>query len=104
MGYDLLITEFDVHDNALPADIGARDQAVADYARTYLDLMLSYSQLGDILAWGMSDRYSWFQNRSPRPDGLAKRPCPYDADFRPKPLREAIAAALRETTTRNRRA
>jgi endo-1,4-beta-xylanase len=95
MGYQLLITEFDVHDRGLPADIATRDRAVADYARAYLDLMLSYGQLGDILAWGMSDRYSWLQQRTPRPDGLPKRPCPYDAEFRPKPLREAIAGALR---------
>jgi endo-1,4-beta-xylanase len=95
MGYQLLITEFDVHDRGLPADIATRDRAVADYARGYLDLMLSYGQLGDILAWGMSDRYSWLQQRTPRPDGLPKRPCPYDAEFRPKPLREAIAGALR---------
>ena len=35
-----------------------RDRMVADYGRAYLDLMLSYPQLGDILAWGMTDRYS----------------------------------------------
>ena len=28
--------------------------------------MLSYAQLGDILAWGMSDRYSWLQGLTPR--------------------------------------
>lgn len=95
MGYDLLITEFDVHDRGLPADIAERDRAVADYARGYLDLMLSYPRLGDVLAWGMTDRYSWLQGRTPRSDGLPKRPCPYDADFRPKPLREALAASLR---------
>ena len=94
MGYALLITEFDVHDRGLPADIAVRDRAVADYARAYLDLMLSYHQLGDILVWGMCDRYSWLQNRTPRADGLPKRPCPYDSEFRPKPLRGAIADAL----------
>jgi endo-1,4-beta-xylanase len=102
MGYDLLVTEFDVHDKGLPADIAARDRAVADYARAYLDLMLSYRQMGDILAWGMCDRYSWLQERWLRADRLPKRPSPYDADFRPKPLREAIAAALRGATTQYR--
>ena len=100
----LIITELDVHDKGLPADIGERDRATADLAHAYLDLMLGYSQLGDIMAWGMCDRYSWLQGRSPRPDGLPKRPCPYDADFRPKPLREAIAAALQNATSRNHRA
>lgn len=98
MGYDLLITEFDVHDKGLPADIPTRDRAIAEHARAYLDLMLSYPQMGDILAWGMCDRYSWLQERWLRPDRLPKRPCPYDADFRPKPLREAIAGALRGAT------
>lgn len=101
MGYDLIITEFDVHDRGIAGDFAARDRAVADYARAWLDLMLSYPQLGDILAWGMCDRYSWLQQRPPRADGLPKRCCPYDADFRPKPLREAIAAALRGATSRH---
>jgi endo-1,4-beta-xylanase len=77
-----------------PAAIGPRDRMVADYARAYLDVMLSYRQLGDILAWGMVDRYSWLEGFDPRRDKLAKRGTPYDRQFRSKPLREAIAAAL----------
>ena len=38
MDFELLITEFDVHDRYFPADIAARDAAVASLARTYLDL------------------------------------------------------------------
>lgn len=94
MGYKLIVTEFDVNDKLAPAPIGARDRAVADYARAYLDLMLSYPQLGDILAWGMVDRYSWLEDFDPRPDRRPKRGTPYDRQFRPKPLRQAIAAAL----------
>jgi endo-1,4-beta-xylanase len=95
MGYGLKITEFDVNDQALPADIAARDQSVADYARAYLDLMFSYPQLKDVLAWGLCDRYSWLQQFQPlRGDGLAKRCCPYDGAFAAKPLRAAIAAAF----------
>ncbi|HEY0314119.1 MAG TPA: endo-1,4-beta-xylanase [Allosphingosinicella sp.] len=94
MGYQLLITEFDVNDRGIKGDIAQRDRAVADYARAYLDLMLSYPQLGDVLAWGMTDDRSWLQERPPRADALPKRPCPYGADYRPKPLRTAIAAAF----------
>ena len=72
----------------------ARDRMVADYARAYFDVMLSYRQLGDILAWGMVDRYSWLEGFDPRRDKLPKRGTPYDARFRSKPLRDAIAAAL----------
>jgi endo-1,4-beta-xylanase len=95
MGYGLVITEFDVNDQALPADIATRDQSVADYAKAYLDLMFSYPQLKDMLVWGMCDSFSWLQNFQPlRGDGEIKRPCPYDGGFKAKPLRAAITAAL----------
>lgn len=94
MGYRLAITEFDVRDRGLPAAVPARDQAVADFARAYLDVTLSYPQLIDVLAWGMSDRYSWLRGFEPRPDGQVTRGCPYDMDLRPKPLRAALAAAF----------
>jgi len=94
MGYKLLITEFDVKDKALTADIAIRDAKVADYARRYFDVMLDYDELGDILAWGMVDRFSWLQGFAPRDDGLEVRCCPYDSSYRPKALREAIAASL----------
>ncbi|MFC0633126.1 endo-1,4-beta-xylanase [Brevundimonas balnearis] len=94
MGYDLVITEFDVHDKNLPADFAQRDAAVAELGRRYLDLMLSYPQMGDILCWGLSDSHTWLQGRWYREDGLPKRPTPYDAQYRAKPLRQAIADAL----------
>ncbi|MEO7278103.1 MAG: endo-1,4-beta-xylanase [Sphingomicrobium sp.] len=94
MGYQLIITEFDVNDRTAPTAISQRDRMVADYARAYLDLMLSYSQLGDVLAWGMVDRYSWLDDFDPRADKRLKRGTPYDLHFRPKPLRNAIEAAL----------
>ena len=98
MGYKLIITEFDVNDRMAPADIVTRDRMVADYARAYLDVMLSYPQLRDILAWGMVDRYSWLNGFDPRADKQMKRGTPYDADFRPKALREAIASAFASAT------
>lgn len=94
MGYRLLITELDVRDNGLPADISVRDRGVADYARRYLDVMFSYPQLRDVVAWGLCDRFSWIGPFEPRPDKAARRPCPYASDYRPKPLRAAIAQAL----------
>jgi endo-1,4-beta-xylanase len=94
MGYKLLITEFDVNDKKAPSDVAKRDRMVADYARAYLDIMLSYPQLKDVLAWGMVDRYSWLEGFDPRADKLKKRGSPYDANFKAKPLREAIASAF----------
>jgi endo-1,4-beta-xylanase len=100
MGYRLIITEFDVRDRGLPAAIGPRDRGVADFARAYLDIMLTYPQLGDVLAWGLSDRYSWLRGFEPRPDGAVARGCPYDLDLRPKPLRTAMLSALATGTRR----
>ena len=101
MGYRLLITEFDVNDRMAPTNVVARDRMVADYARAYLDLMLSYPQLGDVLCWGMVDRYSWLEGFDPRSDKTRKRGTTYDSDFRPKPLRAAIAASFAGTKTRH---
>ncbi|MEH3104937.1 MAG: endo-1,4-beta-xylanase [Sphingomonas phyllosphaerae] len=94
MGYRLLITELDVRDNGLPVDPTVRDRGVADYARRYLDVMFSYPQLRDVVAWGLCDRFSWIGPFEPRADKAARRPCPYDADYRAKPLRATIAQAI----------
>ncbi|MCW3847419.1 endo-1,4-beta-xylanase [Sphingomonas sp. LB-2] len=95
MGYQLLITEFDVNDRGLPADIEKRDRAVADYAKAYLDICFSYTQLKDVLAWGMCDKYSWLQGFSPRGDKQPMRPVLYDAGFKPKPLYAAFENAFK---------
>lgn len=94
MGYRLLVTEFDVKDKALPANIAQRDEKVADFARRYFDVMLDYRQhLDDVLAWGMVDRFNWLQGFEPakRADGLEVRGTPYDSAYRAKPLRTALA-------------
>jgi endo-1,4-beta-xylanase len=100
MGLDLLITELDVNDKAMPAAIAPRDAAVASLTKDFLDLMLDYRELKQVLVWGMVDRYSWLQGTSPRPDGLPKRPLPYDADLRAKPMRDVLAAAFRAAPER----
>ncbi|QNN65145.1 endo-1,4-beta-xylanase [Sphingomonas rhizophila] len=94
MGYRIHLTEFDVNDKAAPDDVAVRDSMVADFAGAYLDLMLSFPAVRDVLAWGMVDRYSWLTDFDPRADKLVKRGTPYDSQFRPKPLRAAIARSL----------
>jgi len=100
MGYSLLITEFDVHDAPLPAEFALRDRAVAALGRAFLDLTLSFTQVNAVICWGLADRYTWLQGRTPRADGLPKRPTPYDKDLNPKLLRDAIAAAFRSAPPR----
>ena len=100
MGYRLLITEFDVHDTPLPAAHAARDREVAALGRAFLDITLDFREVGGVLCWGLADNYSWLQGRTPRTDGLRKRPTPYDAEYKAKPLRDAIADALRAAPAR----
>jgi len=100
MGLTLTITEMDINDGKFAGSFAQRDRAVADYAKAYLDLTLSYSQVDMVMFWGMQDKYSWLQNFKPRGDGTLKRACPYDEYGRSKPLRDAVAAALRTAPAR----
>jgi endo-1,4-beta-xylanase len=106
MGLQLLITEFDVNDRNLPADIAARDAGVAAAARDYLDLTFSYPNLGDFVFWGLRDADSWLQNWPglARHDSAQMRPAPYDDRYQPQALREAVADAMRAMPPRAARA
>ncbi len=96
----LQITEFDVSEVGTPADIASRDRIIADLARRYLDMMLRYRGLDHVMCWGMLDHHSWLQSRTRRADGMLKRGCPYDPNYQPKPLRQAIADAFRNAPMR----
>jgi endo-1,4-beta-xylanase len=100
MGYSLLITEFDVHDATLPADFAERDRQVAALGRAFLDITLDFREVNAVLVWGLADNHTWLQGRTPRTDGLRKRPTPYDNAYQPKPLRDAMAAAFRAAPDR----
>ena len=62
--------------------------------------MLAYPQTTGVVAWGMADSHTWLQGNWPRADRLPKRPTPYDAEGRAKPLRTAIADAFRAAPAR----
>lgn len=100
MGLDLSLTEFDVNDTRLGPDAEMRDRLIASYTKDYLDIMLGYPQTKELLMWGMVDKYSWLQDFLPREDGVEKRPTLYDSQYQAKPMREAVAAALRAAPAR----
>ncbi|NNU15484.1 hypothetical protein HK107_04005 [Parvularcula sp. ZS-1/3] len=100
MGLDIYLTEFDVNDTRLDPDPALRDRLIATYTEEYLGMMLDYPQTKDILLWGMVDKDSWLQTFLPRDDGVEKRPVPWDSDYQPKPMREAIARALKAAPAR----
>jgi endo-1,4-beta-xylanase len=99
-GLKILITELDVLDDGLPADVAVRDRGVADVYRRYLDVTLDHPAVKALITFGLSDRYTWLQEDLPREDGAARRPLPFDEDLQPKPAYYALARSLRDAPWR----
>jgi endo-1,4-beta-xylanase len=94
LGLQIFVTELDVDDQFLPADIPERDRQVADLYRSFLSTILPHRSVKLVLTWCLSDRESWLQHFRPRKDGLPQRPLPFDADLNPKPAFFALRDAL----------
>jgi endo-1,4-beta-xylanase len=94
LGLDILVTELDVDDRTLPADVAVRDRLIATQYFDYLSFMLQFKATKAVLTWGLSDRYSWLVYSHQRSDGRPNRPLPYDAELEPTPARDAIRDAL----------
>lgn len=96
MGLDIVISELDVREHRFDLSVTRRDEIVADEAERFLDIALDEPRVRGIVGWGMSDRYSWLSwFHDERNRGLM-----YDANLQPKPLRRAIANALRNAPAR----
>lgn len=95
----IFITELDMQDTTLPADFGARDKLVADIYRKFLTASLRQPAVKGVVAWGLSDSFSWISGYRPRKDGLPVRPLAFDTNCQPKPAYYAIAEAF-ETAPR----
>jgi len=94
----IILTELDVLDVGAPTDHAARDRAVADLYKQYLETALDETAVMAVVTWGLSDRYTWLTPASSpkyaRADNEPGRPLPFDADFAPKPAFEAIRTAF----------
>ncbi len=105
-GVRILITELDVFDIGVAGSLAERDATVAGVYRDALAVILDEPAVASVVTWGLSDRYTWLVPHSDasyiRPDGQPPRPLPLDADFRPKPAFNAVAAALRKARMRKR--
>ena len=93
-GLQVSITELDMRESDRRLPLKARDIAVADEVRRYLDVALDFPAVKSVSTWGLSDRDSWLAYKA---GGRAdNRGLPYDGDWRRKPMRTAIEAALRK--------
>ena len=100
LGVDILITELDVDDSAMPDDLAARDAAVAARVGAFLDAVLTVPRVRAVITWHLSDRYSWYRGAdwyaaqvagSGGSPGRPVRSHLFDADLAPKAA--AVAAA-----------
>jgi endo-1,4-beta-xylanase len=104
LGLEIHVTEFDVSDRLLPADVATRDRAVAELTHAFRNAVLAVPAVKAVLTWGLTDRYSVLNTKKPykrkRTDGVPSRGLPLDSELRRKPMWEAIAGALAEAPAR----
>ncbi len=96
MGLVIHVTELDISDRTLPADVATRDRALAALARQFLDVVLDERAVRAVLTWGLTTRHSWLATAPEvaRTDGLPPRGLPYDGLLQPTAMWRAIASAL----------
>jgi endo-1,4-beta-xylanase len=90
----IYITELDIQDSNLTADIGERDKTIANVYSKFLTATLRQQAVKGVITWGLSDAFTWISGYRPRKDGLPVRPLAFDADCHPKPAYFAIAEAI----------
>jgi endo-1,4-beta-xylanase len=99
-GLNIFITELDVLDDGLKANIAQRDAGVAQVYSTFLSAALQEPAVKIVVTFGLSDRYTWLQEDFPRTDGAARRPLPFDENLQQKPAYTAILNAFSNAPTR----
>ncbi|GGD96941.1 beta-xylanase [Aureimonas endophytica] len=96
LGIALMVTELDVIDWRIPGGAAAQDAAAARIVGDFLEGVFAAGRPAAVIAWGLTDRYSWVDDAMPHADGTPSRPLPFDADYRPKPWFDLIERRLRD--------
>jgi endo-1,4-beta-xylanase len=91
LGLSTHVTELDIIDHDLPAEIAVRDAIVAARTYDFLEAICAAQRPSVVATWGITDRYTWISGNFKRKDGLPNRPLPFDASCRPKPMWDVIA-------------
>ncbi len=106
LGLNVIITELDCGDSKVMAgDIARRDAETAAHVKAYLDITLDYANVKQVVLWGLTDLGTYANSRNypeprRRPDGQKMRLHPYDVLLKEKPMRSAIAQALKAAPKR----
>lgn len=104
LGLEVMVTEFDVNDRELPADLSSRGANVAGHAKAYLDTLFDERAVKGLITWGLSTKYSWLNDFAGyrRADGQNTRGLPLDENMTRTPLWRAIARAFDGAPARGR--
>ncbi|NEQ65709.1 MAG: endo-1,4-beta-xylanase [Symploca sp. SIO2D2] len=94
LGLKIMISELDVRDQKLPADIEVRDRLVAEAYEDFLSVVLDEPAVMAVMTWGLSDRETWLSKFAPRKDSLPVRPLPLDQQLNRKLAWNAMARAF----------
>lgn len=94
LGVKLLVTELDVIDWKSPPSPQAQDKTAGALVARFLDALFAHKPPEMVIAWGLTDRYSWINDVMPRPDGAESRPLPFDRELLPKPWFDVIRRRL----------
>lgn len=100
MGLKIVISELDVNDRELPQNLKLRDRIVAETYYQYLSVVLDEPAVTTVINWGLTDRYSWLNDFTPRQDGAPLRPLLRDQQYKQKLAWNAVAKALKEAPAR----
>jgi len=101
MGLKVLVTEMDVNDRYVAAEVETRDAAVALMYGSYLGTVLQDPAVIAVLTWGITDKYTWLNGEDSRADGQPERPLPFDAALQPTPAFAAEVRALEGAPARS---
>jgi endo-1,4-beta-xylanase len=102
MGLKIFITELDVVDRHLPADIAARDRGAAAAVQDYLSVALAQPAVVMVNTWGLSDRYNWIDDSDlRRKDGRRSRSQLFDDQLAPKPVYQAVVETFNAAAPRS---
>ena len=86
-----------MRDDTFPDDIATRDTMIAETAEKFLTGVLRIPAVKIVIAWELSDNYSFYTDAARKKDPLAQRmprPLPFDSSMQRKPLWFAMARAF----------
>ena len=100
LGLEVLITELDVNDTAIPGSDSARKKAVAMNYYTYLTDVIPVSAAKRVIFWTLTDHNNWYEwmaarnTHYVRSDGKPHYPGLLNDEYEPNPALGAVQAAL----------